>query len=263
MIRHHQFKTSFYRREKTYQILSVVAVFIFIVGGIEIYTRISAIPAYILPPPSLVLNELKKLLLSSLFWDNLFVTMKEVVFGFLFAIVLAVVFGVAIAQIKVFQLAFMPYIIAFQTIPTVALAPILLQWFGYGLTSKVIMAALISFFPMLVNIVAGLQSARQQDIQMMKAFGATQIQILMKVKFPASLPFVFTGVGLGIIFALIGAIVAEFIGAQKGLGTMMLQLIESFNIAGMFAVLMVLSLIGVCLHLLVEYAKAKIVFWKE
>jgi len=120
-----------------------------------------------------------------------------------------------------------------------------------------------SFFPILMNVIAGLQSARQEEIEMLKSFGASGLQILLKIKIPNALPFVFTGLGLGIVFALIGVIVAEFVGAQHGLGKMLLQLHEQFNTAGMFAILVVLTLIGVTMHALVDYARRKIVFWHD
>lgn len=250
-----------FNSEKTLQALLVVIVFIVVVGVWEIGVRLGGIAPYILPAPGAIFNQLVKLLQSWFFWDNLRVTMAEVLLGYLCGMVLAFVLGIAISQVRLFQLGLMPYIVAFQTIPTVALAPIFLQWFGYGIASKIVMAALISFFPMLINVIAGLQSAGRDEIQMLKAFGATPLQILVKVKFPNSLPFVFAGLSLGIIFALIGAIVAEFVGAQKGLGKMLLQFNEQFNIAGMFAILVILAVIGVLMHLIVGYAKRRIVFW--
>ncbi|MBI0177156.1 ABC transporter permease [Bartonella apis] len=250
-----------FKNEKTLQALLVVVVFILVVGFWETSVRLWEVPTYLLPPPSLIFYQLVRLIKSTLFWDNLGVTMAEVLLGYICGIVLAAILGVAISQVRVFQLALLPYIIAFQTIPTVALAPIFLQWFGYGIASKIVMAALISFFPMLINVIAGLQSAGREEIQMLKAFGANEIQILLKVKLPASLPFVFAGLGLGIIFALIGAIVAEFVGAQKGLGKMLMQFNEQFNIAGQFAILVILALIGVIMHLMVGFAKHRIIFW--
>jgi len=160
------------------------------------------------------------------------------------------------------ELAFMPYIVAFQTIPSVALAPLFLQWFGYGTLSKVVMAALIAFFPILVNVIAGLQACGRDELQMAKAFGATPMQLLLKVRVPNALPFVFAGLELGIVFALVGAIVAEFVGAKAGLGNRILQYNEQFNIAGMFAVLLVLATLGMVMHRLVGWLKSRVLFWR-
>jgi NitT/TauT family transport system permease protein len=114
---------------------------------------------------------------------------------------------------------------------------------------------------MLVNVIAGLQASGRDEIQMLKAFGANRFQVLMKVRVPNAMPYVFAGLGLGVVFALVGAIVAEFVGAQKGLGKMILQFNEQFNIAGMFAVLVVLAAIGMTMHSIVSFAKRRIVFW--
>ena len=246
---------------KLLQAVLVILVFFIVTGGWEFYVWASETPAFVLPAPSVVGKELFSLLGNAMFWDNFWVTMYEVLMGYVLGILIAVVLGVLISQIRVLDLSLMPYIVAFQTIPSVALAPIFLQWFGYGLASKIVMAALIAFFPMLVNVIAGLQASGREEVQMLKAFGANRLQILMKVRVPNSLPYVFAGLGLGVVFALVGAIVAEFVGAQKGLGKMILQFNEQFNIAGMFAIRIVLAAIGMTMHSIVGIAKRRVVFW--
>ena len=196
------------------------------------------------------------------FWHDVRVTLHEVLFGYGAGIALAVVLGVAIAQVAVLELAFMPYIVAFQTIPSVALAPLFLQWFGYGTLSKIVMAALIAFFPILVNVIAGLQACGRDELQMARSFGATRLQLLTKVRVPNALPYVFAGLELGVVFALVGAIVAEFVGAKAGLGNRILQYNEQFNIAGMFAVLLVLAVLGMVMHRLVGVLKDRVLFWR-
>lgn len=246
---------------KLVQAALVILVFFIVTGGWEFYVWATETPAYVLPAPSVVGKQLWVLLSSGVFWVNFKVTMYEVLMGYMLGIVIAIVLGVLISQVRILDLSLMPYIVAFQTIPSVALAPIFLQWFGYGLASKIVMAALIAFFPMLVNVIAGLQASGRDEIQMLKAFGANRFQILMKVRVPNAMPYVFAGLGLGVVFALVGAIVAEFVGAQQGLGKMILQFNEQFNIAGMFAVLVVLAAIGMTMHTIVGIAKRRIVFW--
>jgi NitT/TauT family transport system permease protein len=184
-----------------------------------------------------------------------------VLLGYGAGIVLALVLGVAISQVALLELSLMPYIVAFQTIPSVALAPLFLQWFGYGLLSKVVMAALIAFFPILVNVIAGLQASGREEIEMLRAFGATRRQVLLKVRVPNALPYVFAGLELGVVFALVGTLVAEFVGARAGLGNRILQYNEQFNIAGMFAVLLVLALMGMVMHRLVALLKRRVLYW--
>lgn len=246
---------------KTTQSLLVLAVFVLVTGTWELVVRLAQMPNYILPPPSGIWLQLVSLVNLSAFWNDFFVTMNEVILGYGFGIVIAVTLGVAIAQLPLIEKSLMPYIVAFQTIPSVALAPLFLQWFGYGTTSKVVMAALIAFFPILVNVIAGLQASGRDEIQMLRAFGASRFQVLVKVRIPNSLPYVFAGLNLGVVFALVGAIVAEFVGAKAGLGNRILQYNEQFNIAGMFAVLIVLAAMGMLMHWIVTSIKNRVVFW--
>lgn len=245
------------------QAVLVLGVFVLVAGGWEALVRLADVPAFILPPPSAIAGQLLAMARQKLFWFDFGVTMHEVVLGYLMAIVVAVVLGVAIAQLPLLELSLMPYIVAFQTIPSVALAPLFLQWFGYGTLSKVVMAAIIAFFPLLVNVIAGLQASGRDEVQMLRAFGATRAQILLKVRVPNSLPYVFAGLELGVVFALVGAIVAEFVGAKAGLGNRILQYNEQFNIAGMFAVLMVLAAMGMLMHRIVAFLKHRTLFWIE
>lgn len=241
--------------------LLVLAVFVLVAGLWELLVRSAEVPAFILPPPSAIARQLATMIGQPLFWADAAVTINEVVLGYGAAIVLAVLLGAAIAQVALLELALMPYIVAFQTIPSVALAPLFLQWFGYGTLSKVVMAALIAFFPILVNVIAGLQASRRDEIQMARAFGASRWQILVKVRVPNALPYVFAGLELGVVFALVGAIVAEFVGAKAGLGNRILQYNEQFNIAGMFGVLILLAAAGMLMHRTVAFARHRVLFW--
>lgn len=245
------------------QLLLVVLVFVLVTLSWEVAVHVSQIPRFVLPPPSGIVDHLFTMLGQVAFWRDVRVTLYEVLVGYALAIALAVLLGTAIAQIAVLELSLMPYIVAFQTIPSVALAPLFLQWFGYGLLSKVVMAALIAFFPILVNVIAGLQACPRADLEMARAFGASRWQLLAKVRVPHSLPYVFAGLELGVVFALVGAIVAEFVGAKAGLGNRVLQYNEQFNIAGMFAVLMVLAGMGMIMHGQIAWLKRRILFWLD
>lgn len=243
------------------QALLVAAVFVLVTGGWELGVRLADVPAFVLPPPSRIATQLWGMAGQPLFWADVAVTLKEVLLGYGLGIVMAMLLGVAIAQVALLELSLMPYIVAFQTIPSVALAPIFLQWFGYGLLSKVVMAAIIAFFPILVNVIAGLQASGRDEIQMLRAFGASRTQILLKVRVPNALPYVFAGLELGVVFALVGAIVAEFVGAKAGLGNRILQYNEQFNIAGMFGVLLVLAGAGMVMHRAVGLLKHRVLYW--
>ena len=245
------------------QAVLVMCTLVLVLGAWEFGVRASQVPAFVLPPPSAIAGQLVQMVGMPMFWHDFIVTLSEVLMGYAGGIVLAVLLGVAVAQLPLLELSLMPYIVAFQTIPSVALAPLFLQWFGYGTLSKVVMAGLIAFFPILVNVIAGLQASSRDEIQMLRAFGATRLQILLKVRVPNALPYVFAGLDLGVVFALVGAIVAEFVGAKAGLGNRILQYNEQFNIAGMFAVLMVLAMLGMLMHGAVVAVRHRVVFWIE
>lgn len=243
------------------QVFLVTLVFVLAVGAWEGAICWYGISDLILPGPVTIGERLVALLHTPAFWSNFVVTMYEVLAGYFFGIVIAVILGIAIAQVRLLELSLMPYVVAFQTIPSIALAPIFLHWFGYGLTSKIVMASLISFFPILVNVIVGLQSSSHDEIQMLKSFGASGFQVLMKVKVPNAMPYLFAGLSLGAIFALVGAIVAEFVGGAHGLGKMILQFNENMKIADMFAVLIVLALIGMTMHCIIAAIKRRVIFW--
>ncbi|MBC9734632.1 ABC transporter permease [Nocardioides marmotae] len=241
----------------------VPLVFVVVVLAWEYGTKILDVKEYVLPPPSTILEALRDQLSSDMFWTHFWVTTQEAMIGFAIGASAAMVLGTAISQIGLVEKTLMPYIVAFQTVPKVALAPLFVVWFGFGLTSKIVMAAVISFFPMLINVIEGIRSADADRIQMLKVFGAGRWQIFRKVQMPSAMPFIFAGIDIGIVFAILGAVVGEFIGAQEGLGYLLLQTNYNFDIPGMFAVLVVLSLMGLFAHAVVRIIQRRVTFWAE
>ena len=241
----------------------VPTVFVVVMLAWEVGVKLFEIDAFVLPPPSDIAESLWIQLTNDLFWSHLWVTVQETLIGYAIGVTVALVLGTAISQVKLLEKTLMPYIVAFQTIPKVALAPLFVVWFGFGLTSKIVMAAVISFFPILINVIEGLRSADADRIQMLTVFGANKSQIFRMVRLPSAMPFIFAGLDIGIVFAILGAVVGEFIGAQEGLGYLLLQTNYNFDIAGMFAVLVVLSVMGMLAHLLIRLAQRKFAFWAE
>ena len=197
------------------------------------------------------------------FWQNAWVTTKEALYGFFFATLFAIIVGTFVSQIKIVEKTVMPYLVGFQAIPKVALAPIFIIWFGFGQTSKVVMAATIAFFPILINIIEGLKSADSDRIRMLRVFGATRYQIFRKVQVPSAMPFFFAGLDVGILLAILGAVVGEFLGSQEGLGNMVLVSQYNFETPTMFAILIVLSLMGIFAHIIVRAFQKKFAFWAD
>lgn len=245
------------------EILLVPAVFAIVVLGWEYLARPLGIDEYVLPRPSQIVKALNTQLTDEQFWSHLRVTLQESLLGYLIGVGAALLLGTLISQVRLVERTLMPYIVAFQTVPKVALAPLFVVWFGFGVTSKIVMAAVISFFPMLVNVVEGLRSADPDRIQMLTVFGAGRFQVFRMVRLPTALPFIFAGLDIGIVFAILGAVVGEFIGAKEGLGYLLLQSNYNFDVPGMFAVLVVLSVLGLIAHFLIRFAQRRIAFWAD
>ncbi|MCR1783746.1 ABC transporter permease [Nocardioides carbamazepini] len=241
----------------------VPAVFVVVMLAWEFGVKLFGVKEFVLPPPSRILEQLRVQLESDLFWRHVWVTTEEAMIGFVIGVLAAMVLGTAISQLSLVEKTLMPYIVAFQTVPKVALAPLFVVWFGFGLTSKIVMAAVISFFPMLINVIEGLRSADADRIQMLKVFGAGRWQVFRKVQMPSAMPFIFAGIDIGIVFSILGAVVGEFIGAQEGLGYLLLQTNYNFDIPGMFAVLVVLSVMGLVAHAVVRLIQRRVTFWAE
>ena len=204
------------------EIVLVPGVFIFVMWIWETLINLLEIQETILPTPSRIGEALVMQFQNAYFWQNAWVTTKEALYGFFFATLFAIIVGTFVSQIKIVEKTVMPYLVGFQAIPKVALAPIFIIWFGFGQTSKVVMAATIAFFPILINIIEGLKSADSDRIRMLRVFGATRYQIFRKVQVPSAMPFFFAGLDVGILLAILGAVVGEFLGSQEGLGNMVL-----------------------------------------
>lgn len=241
--------------------LAVLGTFVVVVGGWEALVRIRDIAPIVLPAPSLIVQKLWEGLVHGRFLQNLGYTMLETMGGFAIAAVLGIGLGAVIAEVPWTRKAIYPYVIGFQTVPKIALAPLLVIWFGFGLTSKVIVAATVAFFPIIVNTIEGIGNTEQARIDMIRAMGARRFETFRRVKAPSALPFVFAGLDAGIVLALLGAVVGEFIGSKVGLGNQMLVLNASLDIPGSFAILILLSAIGYALHVILVAVQRRIVFW--
>jgi NitT/TauT family transport system permease protein len=223
----------------------------------------AGVAEFILPKPSSILAKFVVDARTGIILPHLWATFVEVIVGFLFAAVLGVALGSAIALIPLVEGLIYPYVLALQTIPKVAVAPLFLIWFGFGLQSKVVTVGLIAFFPILVNVIAGLKTVEPRRLLLMRALKAGTWETFVKVRFPGMLPYLFAGLEVGIIFSVIGAIVAEFVGASQGLGSLIVQRQSSVDVAGVFSVLIYLSLMGLALNFILSLITQRFVFWTE
>ncbi len=227
----------------------------------EALVRLFAIPAFILPTPTNVFAALYRGIASTLYIEHIWITLTETLLGFLLGTVLAFALGTVVALNRKVEFFLYPFIVMFQAMPKVALAPLIIVWFGLGLTSKVVNAALVAFFPLMVNTIVGLRSADEDRVSLMRSLAATRGQIFWMLQLPNALPYIFAGLEIAMIFALIGAIVAEFVGAQSGLGMLIQSMNFTMDVAGQFSVLLILSMIGLLLNSLVNQVRRRVLFW--
>jgi len=223
--------------------------------------RIFHISDLIFPVPSAIAAKLVSLTVSGVIWPHLYATVVEILLGFLFGSAAGLVLGMLVALSPMLERLVYPYIVGLQTLPKVAIAPLFIIWFGYGLTSKVVVTALVCFFPVLVSVVAGFHATDKDQVDMMKAFGASKWQTLVRLRIPSALVLIFAGLEIAAVLAVIGAIVGEFVGAQAGLGFLIVTLNFNLDVPGVFAVLVYLSVIGLLLHGLMRYAARRYIFW--
>ncbi|HLL28292.1 MAG TPA: ABC transporter permease [Xanthobacteraceae bacterium] len=227
----------------------------------EALVRFFAVPAFILPPPSNVLLALYRGVVSRLYVDHIGVTLAETLMGFAMGSALAFALGIAVALSRRIEYFLYPFIVMFQAMPKVALAPLIIIWFGLGITSKVVSAALVAFFPLMVNTIVGLRSAEEDRINLMRSLAASRWQIFWMLQLPNALPYIFAGLEIAMIFALIGAIVGEFVGAQSGLGMLIQSMNFTMDVAGQFSILLILSMLGLLLNSLVSEVRRRVLFW--
>lgn len=191
-------------------------VFVGVIVAWQLLDYLLGVPAYVLPAPSEILNEIRERaldLLGQLGW-----TMLEAILGFLLGSGMAFITAVVFVHVRLMERAIYPWAIVLQTVPIVAIAPLLTIWMGFGLAPKVAIAAIICFFPMLVNSTRGLRSVSPQALELMQILSASKWDIFFRLRLPSALPYIFSGLKVASTLAVIGAIVAEFTGADRGIG---------------------------------------------
>jgi NitT/TauT family transport system permease protein len=226
------------------------------------------VPPYILPAPERVFIALWSGIAVSPasplgFYLPLWSTMSNAVLGFAIGAILGLVLGSLMAEFRPVETALMPYAFALQSLPKVAIAPLIVIWCGFGDGSKVVMAALLAFFPMLVNSFAGIRATEVERIELMRALSASRLETYRLVKLPSAAPYVFAGLDMGIVYALLGTIVAEFLGAQEGMGVVITKAQAVTDVAGVFAALVLLGVTGILLHLIVRRTERAVVHWTD
>jgi NitT/TauT family transport system permease protein len=245
------------------ELISVPLLFVVVVGAWQITLMKIKLPAFMLPTPATIAARLVSELAQKNYWYHTGVTLVEVGLGFAIAAVLGVLLAAVIAEVPLVEKTVYPYLVALQTLPKIAIAPLLIIWLGFGLESKILIAAMVAIFPVLVNMIAGLKTVDPKRLALMRALSASPWQIFVKLKLPTSLPFLFAGLDTAVVFAVLGAIVGEFVGASNGLGSLIIQMQFAMDVAGVFSVLVLLAAIGIGLHLVMQFVARRMAFWAD
>ena len=229
----------------------------------EAVTANRMIHKIILPAPGAVLEAAPELLSDSDFPGHVAATLAETLVGFVLGSLFGLGMGLSMAMSPTLRKAFFPMAVAFQATPRIILAPLIIAWFGFGIESKVVQAIILCFFPVLINTLVGLLLTEENAIKLMRSLGATRWQTFRMLRFPDALPTIFAGVKTALTFAMIGAIVSEFVAAESGLGFLLSKYNYELRNPEVYVLIIVLSLIGVALFLAVEWLDKKLVFWRQ
>lgn len=216
---------------------------------------------FIITKPSAIGARILADFTSGEIFTHFFITGQEVLIGIALAAFFGIALGTLIGLSGLAERMFYPIILVVQTIPKVAIAPLLIIWLGYGINSKIVTAALLAFFPVLVNVIAGIKTVDARRITLMRMLCASPTQVFFKVRLPNMLTYLFAGLEVGVVLALIGAIVGEFVGASQGLGSLLIQRQAAIDVSGVFSAVAYLSFMGLSLTLLIKFIRRQVVFW--
>lgn len=247
--------------------LAMTLLFVIVVGIWDLVTRMGWVSVIILPTPAETLKDLffvgNNLISGKYMLDALWTTTLTVFYGFAIATGIGFSLGVLVGETKFGERAVMPYLVAIDTMPKVAFAPLFIAWLGFDIGSKVALAAFIATFPIVVATAAGLYAATENERMLFKAMGATRMQTLLRLKLPTGLPYIFTGLKIAAVGVMAGAITGEFLGGGKGFGALIRQAASQLNTPRVFSLILYLSLLGLALYFTVVWAQRRFVFWQK
>ncbi len=242
--------------DKIIKTLSTLTIFFLIW---HLIVTISRIPSYILPNPTEVFKAMQENSLS--IYLNSIITLRESFLGFFIANLISVSIALGIAFNKNIENTIMPFAITLKTIPVIALTPLLVMWFGPGECSKIATAALICFFPSLINVLRGVKSLDRDLIIFFKAYSASKIQLIRMLIIPSILPYLFSALKVSSSLAVVGALVGEFIGSNKGLGFLIISNYYTLNTPYVFATITASSLLGIIFYYTIHLVERRIITW--
>lgn len=229
----------------------------------HLYVRLSGISGFILPTPLQVWHAYTDEIATPALWGHSWTTVYETVVGFAWATVIGVGLGTVIGRWRWLETSLNPFIVASQVVPKVALVPLFVVWFGFGPVSKVLLAAALAFFPILTNTVLGVKSVDLGHRDVMVALNAPRWKTFTRLELPSALPYVLTGMEVGVVLAIIGAVVGEYLGGNSGLGYLLIAKMNAYETDSLFAVIVHLTLIGFAFYWLMGAARRLLIPWHE
>lgn len=252
------------RRDDRWARLALAGISLLAFLGVwELVIHLGNYPAFILPSPGQVLTRAMTLIQDGTLWRHTQATLIEVLVGLALGLIVASVLGYTLAKSRLAERLLSPYIVASQAIPVVALAPLLVIWFGPGMTTKILVAALIVFFPVLINVMVGVRSVEPDLRDLMRSLEATRWQTFIKLEVPAALPVLLGGVKIGATLSVIGAVVGEFLGTSEGLGYLINEGRGLYDTPKMFVGLFGLVTLALILYSTASWLERRAMRWRE
>ncbi len=229
----------------------------------EAYVRWFDVSPMILPRPEAVGRALIDLLATRRTYFHAWITVEETLAGFFIAVAVGIALGTVLAKVRWLERTLNPFIVGLQVMPKIALVPLFIVWFGFGLSSKIVMAAVLAFFPIMTNTALGIKSVDPGHRDVMLGLNAGRWATFRDLDLPSALPYILTGMEVGMILAIVGAIVGEYLGGNIGLGQMAVATLNAFDVPGMFAVIVVLTAMGFALYFAVVLLRRYLTPWHQ
>lgn len=236
-------------------------VFVILVWAVA--TEFGFVHALIIPTPIDTFWAIGRVMSADYFWPNAWVTLQQIFWGFLIGALAGVTLGIGVAMFAPVRATIYPYLVALQAPPKIVLAPIFITWFGFGMASKIAISAVMCFFPMFLNTLTGLSTVDPNAVKLMRSLTASRWQTFRYLLLPNALPVMMAGVKMCWTLAVLGVIVGEFVGASAGIGYLIYAMNFQLDIAGVFSLIILLSLFTLIVYNMIEKLEARIIFWNQ
>lgn len=249
--------------ERIKSVLYPLLLLIVLIALWHVAVTYGGVPNYILPPVEGVLAALKRGYIDGAYWGDFTYTLSSMLIGYTVGCALAFFIGALFAEVRWIERLLYPFVLCLQSMPKVALAPLILVWFGFGLGSKAVMVGMVCFFPMFINTAIGLKATDPALIDLMRAFSASRWHILLRIKIPSAAGHIFAALQISVVLGLIGAVVAEFVSSSQGLGYLINAATTTLDTSTMFASLISLAFLGIVASQIIRFLHKKLVFWDQ